>query len=69
MTTAAHPDPDRMPDWHDPFSEPRTMPSGWDYTGLTGETAPPAQPTQRPAAARRRPAWPNFLRALLFHAN
>jgi hypothetical protein len=45
--------PDAMPDWYDPFAEPRTLPSGWDAAGWS---AAPAQPLSerhaRPAAMR-----------------
>ena len=58
-----------MPDWHDPFGEPRTIPGGWDFAGLTGETpgahpAPPPQPRKA-----RRPVSPAWLAELLTYWN
>ena len=60
---------DQMPDWRDPFDEPRTMPGGWDLTGLTG--AAPQAGGRPPAADQpgRRPARPKWLGALLLNWN
>lgn len=41
-----------MPDWYDPFSEPHTLPGGWDLSGWTPKSEPASQagpePTKRP---------------------
>ena len=39
-----------MPDWYDPFSEPRTLPGGWDLSGMDAANSTPAQ---QPKPARR----------------
>jgi hypothetical protein len=39
MTNSSNPDNDSMPDWYDPFSEPNTIPSGWDVSDLTPKSA------------------------------
>ncbi len=41
-----------MPEWHDPFAEPRTQPAGWDFTGLR-QDAPSAPPPAKRRKARR----------------
>ncbi len=49
---------DRMPDWYDPFDEPRTLPSGWDLSGLAGgaaNAAPDSAPPSPPGRPRRAP--------------
>lgn len=47
---------DRMPDWYDPFAEPRTLPAGWDSAGLTGaEAAPPPAPAPQSGRPQRAP--------------
>ncbi|MDW8327172.1 MAG: hypothetical protein RMK99_11435 [Anaerolineales bacterium] len=43
---------ERMPDWYDPFAEPRDLPTGWDLTGLME----PAARLPRTEAAPNRPA-------------
>jgi hypothetical protein len=65
-----HPD-DRMPEWHDPFGEPHTVPGGWDYAGLTA-TRPDAPARPRPQAspqASRKSFWAALLGATRFAAN
>jgi hypothetical protein len=29
-----------LPEWHEPFPQPQTIPSGWDITGLLSATMP-----------------------------
>jgi hypothetical protein len=43
---------DRMPDWYDPFAEPRDLPAGWDLAG----PVQPATRAPRAEAAPNRPA-------------
>jgi hypothetical protein len=33
-----------LPDWRDPFDEPRTIPGGWDVSGWTARPEPKAAP-------------------------
>jgi hypothetical protein len=28
-----------LPEWHEPFPEPKTIPSGWDLSGILSNTA------------------------------
>ena len=58
-TPSSETDHDRLPDWHDPFAEPRTIPGGWDFSGLTADVpGPAAAPTPpRPAARPARRRW------------
>jgi len=28
-----------LPEWHEPFPKPQTIPSGWDMSGLQAEPA------------------------------
>ena len=37
MSTSPNHRNDSMPDWYDPFSEPNTIPSGWDVSDLTSK--------------------------------
>ena len=30
---------DALPEWHEPFPEPQTIPSGWDLSGLQTDTS------------------------------
>ncbi|MBL8057068.1 MAG: hypothetical protein JNK29_10245 [Anaerolineales bacterium] len=69
MNTADTDPRDGMPDWHDPFGEPRTMPGGWDLSGLTGAAPRAETPPPAPERRDRRPAWPKWLGALLFNWN
>jgi hypothetical protein len=32
-----------LPEWHEPFPQPQTIPSGWDITGLLSAAMPPAE--------------------------
>ncbi len=29
-----------LPEWHEPFPEPQTIPSGWDLSGIWPDAAP-----------------------------
>jgi hypothetical protein len=29
-----------LPEWHEPFPQPQTIPSGWDLTGLLSAAKP-----------------------------
>lgn len=29
-----------LPEWHEPFPEPQTIPSGWDLSGIPSDAAP-----------------------------
>ncbi len=29
-----------LPEWHEPFPEPQTIPSGWDITGMLSVSMP-----------------------------
>ena len=31
-----------LPEWHEPFPQPQTIPSGWDITGLLSAAMPSA---------------------------
>lgn len=31
-----------LPEWHEPFPQPQTIPSGWDITGLLSAATPSA---------------------------
>jgi hypothetical protein len=31
-----------LPEWHEPFPEPQTIPSGWDLTGMLSVSTPTA---------------------------
>jgi hypothetical protein len=31
-----------LPEWHEPFPQPQTIPSGWDITGLLSVDMPSA---------------------------
>jgi hypothetical protein len=40
-TTSTTPtDPNALPDWYDPFPEPRTYPKGWDLSEILKEKQP-----------------------------
>jgi hypothetical protein len=28
-----------LPEWHEPFPEPQTIPSGWDLSGILSDAA------------------------------
>lgn len=56
---------DRMPDWYDPFAEPRDFPAGWDLAGLTE----PASRTPYVNAAPNRPASQTPQRQLIVMLN
>ena len=45
MMTVFNPQIDRLADWHDPFPEPRTLPSGWDLSefGFSRQTVAETQ--------------------------
>lgn len=47
---------DRMPDWYDPFDEPRTMPPGWELAESRRQAKLPPQPTSRPRGPAKPPA-------------
>ena len=38
MMTTPDPESDRLPEWYDPFPEPRTLHSGWDLSDLLAST-------------------------------
>ena len=29
-----------LPEWHEPFPEPQTIPSGWDVSGMVSDSYP-----------------------------
>ncbi|GEM_PF-1271757 len=47
MAHSTNSQPDSMPDWYNPFDEPRTIPGGWDVSGFARNGEPPAGKTDR----------------------
>ncbi len=45
------PTPDDQPEWRDPFCEPQTIPSRWDFTGIRAASTPAAD--DRPATRKQ----------------
>jgi hypothetical protein len=40
MTNKSEPENDGMPEWYNPFEEPRTFPGNWDLSSLTTKREP-----------------------------
>jgi hypothetical protein len=40
MSTPIMNEENRLPDWHNPFPEPQTMPSGWNFSGTIPDPSP-----------------------------
>lgn len=47
MPNPSNPANDSMPDWYNPFDEPRTIPGGWDVSGFARNGELPAGKTDR----------------------
>lgn len=68
MNQDTQPKHDPMPDWYDPFAEPRTLPAGWDVSSLSAapnRSVAPSMHTPKATMPGRRPARIVVLRNLM----
>jgi hypothetical protein len=55
-----------MPDWYDPFSEPHTLPGGWDVSGWTSKQGSEQKASPEP---NKRPHLHELFYKLALYAN
>lgn len=51
MTNKSEPENDGMPEWYNPFEEPRTFPGNWDLSSLTSKREPASDESESDEAS------------------